>query len=160
MKRFLRFAAMMAGAAIAFAQEKPAADHHAAVNNRGDHAMGFSHEKTTHHFRLLKDGGAIEVSSNDPKEADSRDQIRVHLKHIAASFSAGNFEMPMFIHDQMPPGVPVMKRLRNQIKYEVESITGGARVRISSTNPEAVKAVQDFLRFQITDHQTGDPLEP
>ena len=159
MKGFLSFAAMMT-AAIAFAQEKPAADHHAAVNNRGDHAMGFSHEKTTHHFRLLKDGGAIEVSSNDPKDTDSRDQIRGHLKHIATSFAAGNFDMPMFIHDQVPPGVPVMKRLKSQIKYEVESITGGGRVRISSTNPEVVKAVQDFLRFQITDHQTGDSLEP
>jgi hypothetical protein len=159
MKRFPQFAAMMI-AAIAFAQEKPATDHHAAVNSRGDHAMGFSHEKTTHHFRLLKDGGAIEVSSNDPKDTDSRDQIRGHLKHIAMSFSAGNFEMPMFIHDQVPPGVPVMKRLKGQIKYEVENISAGGRVRISSVNPEAVKAVQDFLRFQITDHQTGDPLEP
>src|SRR6266851_1389521 len=127
MKRFLRFAAMLA-AAIAFAQEQPA-DHHAVVNSRGDHAMGFSHEKTTHYFRLLKDGGAIEVSSNDPKDTDSRDRIRAHLKHIAASFAAGNFEMPMFIHDQVPPGVPVMKRLKGQIKYEVENIAGGGRVR-------------------------------
>jgi hypothetical protein len=68
--------------------------------------------------------------------------------------------MPMFIHDQVPPGVPVMKRLKSQIKYEVENIPAGARVRISTGNPEALKAVQDFLRFQITDHQTGDPLEP
>ena len=160
MKIFLRFAAMMTGAAVAFAQVKPAADHHAAVNSRGDHAMGFSHEKTTHHFRLLKDGGAIEVTSDDPKDTDSRDQIRAHLKHIAASFAAGNFEMPMFIHDQVPPGVPVMKRLKSQIKYEVENIAAGGRVRISSANPEAVKAVREFLRFQITDHQTGDSLEP
>src|SRR5260370_38980750 len=122
--------------------------------------MGFSDDKTTQHFRLLKDGGAIEVSSNDTKDADSRDQIRAHLKHIAASFSAGNFDMPMFIHDQVPPGVPTMKRLKSQIKYEVENIAVGARVRISSANPEAVQAVQDFLRFQITDHQTADSLEP
>src|SRR5258708_8935498 len=131
MQRFLRFAAMMT-AAIAFAQEKPAADHHAAVNNRGDHAMGFSHEKTTHHFRLLKDGGAIKVSSNDPKDTDSRDQIRAHLKHIAASFSAGNFEMPMFIHDQVPPVVLVMNRLTSHVKYEVESITPGDLLPILS----------------------------
>ena len=150
----------MMSAALLLGQDRPAADHHAGVNSRGDHAMGFSHEKTTHHFRLLKDGGAIEVSSNDPKDTESRDQIRMHLKHIATSFSSGNFEMPMFIHDQVPPGVPAMKRLKGQIKYEVERIPAGARVRISSANPEAVKAVQDFLRFQITDHQTGDSLEP
>jgi len=28
--------------------------------------MGFSHEKTTHHFQLYKDGGAIQVTVNDP----------------------------------------------------------------------------------------------
>src|ERR1044072_5883226 len=27
-------------------------DHHANVNERGDKAMGFAHEKTTHHFTL------------------------------------------------------------------------------------------------------------
>ena len=149
--------ATMLTAVLLLGQEKPTDDRHAAVNSRGDHAMGFSHDKTVHHFRLLKDGGTIEVTSNDPKDTESRDQIRMHLKHIAAAFSAGNFEMPMFIHDQVPPGVPAMKRLKNQIKYEVESLPAGARVRIVTANPEAVKAVQDFLRFQITDHQTGDP---
>ena len=44
------------------AQEHAA--HGAAVDNRGDKVMGFSHEKTTHHFRLYKDGGAIEVEAN------------------------------------------------------------------------------------------------
>jgi len=120
--------------------------------------MGFSHERTTHHFRLLKDGGAIEVQANDAKDTASRDQIREHLKHIAASFTAGNFDMPMFIHDQVPPGVAVMKKLKSQIRYEFETMESGARVRISSSNAEAVQAVQDFLKFQITDHQTGDPL--
>ena len=33
------------------------------------------------------------------------------------------------------------------------------RVLISSRNPEAVAAVHEFLKFQITEHQTGDPLE-
>ena len=35
----------------------PTPNHHAAVNERGDHVMGFDHEKTTHHFRLTKSGG-------------------------------------------------------------------------------------------------------
>ena len=133
-------------------------DHHAAVNSRGDRAMGFSHEKTTHHFRLAKDGGAIEVEANDPKNTESRDQIRQHLTHIAALFSAGKFDLPMFIHDRVPPGVPAMKRLKSQIKYEFENTDSGGRVRISSEDPAAVEAVHQFLRFQITDHQTGDPL--
>ena len=65
----------------------------------------------------------------------------------------------MFIHDQIPPGVPTMKRLKGEIRYEYEPTAAGARVRISSGNREAIRAIHDFLRFQITDHQTGDPLE-
>jgi len=134
--------------------------NHDEVNRRGDHEMGFSHEKTTHHFRLTKDGGAIEVTANDPNDTESRDQIRRHLTHIAGMFSAGNFNAPMFIHDQTIPGVPAMKRLKGEIKYEFESMEQGGRVKISSSNPQAVDAVHELLRFQIADHQTGDPLKP
>jgi hypothetical protein len=154
MKRLLVLALLVAGT-IAYSQS-----HHDEVNRRGDHAMGFSHEKTTHHFRLAKDGGAIEVTANDPKDTESRDQIRQHLTHIAVMFSAGNFDAPMLIHDQTPPGVPAMKRLKSQIKYEFESMDLGGRVKISSSSREAIDAVHDFLRFQINDHQTGDRLKP
>ena len=75
--------------------------------------MGFSHATTTHHFRLYKDGGAIEVAANDPQDTDNRDMIRMHLSHIAQMFAAGNFNTPMFIHATNPPGVPVMKKLRS-----------------------------------------------
>ncbi|SPE25161.1 conserved exported hypothetical protein [Candidatus Sulfopaludibacter sp. SbA3] len=51
----------------------PAFGQHAEMNNRGDRVMGFSHEKTTHHFRLYADGGAIEVTANDPRDTASRD---------------------------------------------------------------------------------------
>jgi hypothetical protein len=30
---------------------------------------------------------------------------------------------------------------------------------IETNNPKALKAVHDFLRFQIAEHQTGDPTE-
>ena len=36
-------------------------EHLAEVNRRGAQAMGFSQTKTTHHFRLKADGGAIEI---------------------------------------------------------------------------------------------------
>jgi hypothetical protein len=152
MTKLIGFALLAAGT-IAYSQS-----HHDDINRRGDHEMGFSHEKTTHHFRLAKDGGAIEVTANDPNDTESRDQIRQHLTHIAMMFSAGNFNAPMLIHDQTPPGVPVMKRLKNQIKYEFENVESGGRVKISTMNREAIDAVHEFLRFQITDHQTGDPL--
>jgi len=129
-----------------------------AVESRGDQAMGFSHEKTTHHFRLLPDGGSIEVQANDAKDAASREQIRTHLSQIAEAFTAGNFETPLFIHGQTPTGVADMKRLHDVIGYQFETTQQGGRVRITARSPEAIQAVHEFLKFQITDHHTGDPL--
>jgi hypothetical protein len=132
------------------------AEHHAGVTSRGDQAMGFSHEKTTHHFRLFKDGGAIEVEANDPKDSDSRDMVRMHLAHIAKMFAVGDFNAPMFIHDTNPPGVPTMTELRDQIQYQFEKTDSGGRVRIQTANAKALEAIHEFLRFQIKEHQTGD----
>jgi hypothetical protein len=132
---------------------------HAAMMKRGDTGMGFSHEKTTHHFLLLKDGGTIQVSANDPKDDTSRDHIRMHLSHVAEMFSAGNFDVPMFIHDTTPPGVPTMTKLHNEIHYHYQQTDSGAKIAIATTNPKALKAVHEFLRFQISEHQTGDPTE-
>jgi hypothetical protein len=139
----------------------PAQDrtHREAVTSRGDHAMGFSHETTTHHFRLYKTGGAIDVSANDPKDSATRDEIRMHLSHIAKRFAAGDFDVPMFIHDTTPTGAPVMAKLRDQIHYLYTDTPSGAKIQISTTNPAALEAVHAFLRFQISDHQTGDATE-
>ncbi len=138
--------------------EAQAKDHRAGVNERGDHAMGFSHARTAHHFRLLQDGGAIEVEAKDAKDTASRDEIRAHLTHIARMFSDGNFEAPMFIHDQVPPGVSVMKERKSRIAYQFENAENGGRVHISTTDKKALEAIHEFLRFQIADHQTGDPI--
>jgi hypothetical protein len=132
-------------------------DHMSGVNKRGDQAMGFDHEKTTHHFLLKSDGGVIQVTANDSKDTASRDQIRMHLRHIAMLFSQGNFDIPMFVHDRTPPGVPVMKQLKDSITYRYDEIDNGARVIIHSSSSDAVTAIHDFLRFQIEDHKTGDP---
>ena len=125
---------------------------------RGDEIMSFSHEKTTHHFRLYPDGGSIEVEANDREDTASRDQIRAHLGHIATMFREGNFQAPMLIHAQNPPGTEAMK-LGDRIQYQLETTPKGARIRISTRDPEALGAVQEFLRFQISDHHTGDSLD-
>lgn len=135
-------------------------DSHAeGVDRRGEHVMGFDHEKTTHHFLLYTDGGAIEVTAKAAGDKESIDQIRKHLGHIARMFAGGNFKAPMLIHDRVPPGVPVLERLKAKISYKYEATERGARVRIRTENAEALKAVHDFLRFQIEDHRTGDPTE-
>lgn len=131
-------------------------EHSKGVQTRGDQGMGFSHEKTTHHFRLSAEGGSIEVTAKDPSDAGIRDQIRMHLTHIAKAFAEGDFAIPMFVHDTVPPGVSTMKRHQNAIEYRYEEIAGGARVRLSTRDADALDAIHDFLRFQIADHETGD----
>jgi hypothetical protein len=133
--------------------------HHQGVVERGDQVMGFSHERTAHHFRLYADGGAIEAEANDAEDTASRDEIRTHFGHIATMFAAGNFSSPMLIHVENPPGTEEMKRLGIAIQYSLENTERGARIRITAKTPEALQAVLKFLRFQIADHQTGDTTE-
>jgi hypothetical protein len=132
---------------------------HEAMMERGEKGMRFSQTKTTHHFLLKSDGGVIVVSANDAKDSATRDQIRMHLSHIARSFSEGDFDIPMFVHDQMPPGVAVMKRLRRAIHYRFTPTDMGGQVVVSSDSPEAVEAIHEFLSFQMQEHKTGDPLK-
>jgi hypothetical protein len=132
------------------------ASHHSDVEKHGDQAMGFPHDQTTHHFLLRSDGGAIEITANDPADQANTSAIRGRLSHIAASFADGDFSTPMFIHDGLPPGVTTMQLLKTKIRYHYEEMSSGARVRIESDDPVALAAIHDFLRFQISEHQTGD----
>ena len=144
---------------VATAQENPppAQDKRSEdVVKRGEHVMGFSHEATTHHFRLFRDGGEIVVAAKDPKDKASIEQIREHLAHIAKMFSSGNFNAPMLIHDTNPPGIATMTRRKDQIRYEFSETERGARIQLVTAGPETTDAVHAFLLFQIVDHQTGD----
>jgi len=134
-------------------------EHFKDVDQRGDKAMGFSHEMTSHHFLLFKDGGAIEIEADNPDDSVNKEAIRDHLVKIAEMFSQGDFQLPMLIHATVPPGVDTMKRLKNQISYNAEIAQRGALLRIRTANSEAVQAIHDFLRFQITDHRTKDSLQ-
>jgi hypothetical protein len=139
---------------------KDKSQHQADVETHGDMAMGFSHDKTTHHFRVLSDGGAIEVTVNDAKDVDDLQAIRMHLRHVTSMFAGGNFSVPMFVHREVPPGTTEMKDRRADIAYTFEELPTGGRVRIVTANRDALNAVHDFLIFQIRDHQTGDPEQP
>jgi hypothetical protein len=62
----------------------------------------------------------------------------------------------MFIHDKVPPGVPVTKAKKAAISYVFEPMPTGGKIAISTSDPEAQRAIHAFLRFQIDDHRTGD----
>lgn len=161
MNTFLAVLVLAFSFAAAPPQTQPAAPksdaHHQGVAERGDKVMGFSHDKTAHHFRLYADGGAIEADAKDPKGTASRDAIRGHFTHITKMFTEGDFNAPMLIHQQNPPGTATMTRLKEQIRYTLEETPRGGRIRITTQNAETLHAVHQFLKFQIKDHQTGDP---
>jgi hypothetical protein len=137
----------------------PLHDAHSQMTERGEKGMGFSQLATTHHFLMKSDGGVIQVEVKDPADMTNRANIRMHLTHIAQAFANGDFDIPMFVHDSVPPGVPEMKRLREKIRYSFEEAPHGGRVVISSSDKESLAAIHKFLIFQIQEHKTGDPTE-
>jgi hypothetical protein len=133
-------------------------DPHTQMNHRGAHAMGFDQDKTTHHFYLYDDGGAIDISVKDTKDTTNRDAIRSHLPHIATMFGEGNFDIPMFVHDSHAvPGTKALAEHKSHIQYSYVETPGGGLVNIVARDPEARAAIHEFLKFQITEHKTGDP---
>ena len=120
------------------------------------HVMGFSNETTKHTFRLFDDGGAIEIRALDEKDSPTIDMIRHHLQVISKRFSDGNFEDPHAVHDRLPDGAATMAAMRNHIDYRFSEIPSGGRVRIRTSDPKALEAIHQFLRFQIREHKTGD----
>lgn len=128
------------------------------ANRRGHAAMGFDQQKATHHFTLTPSGGTIAVAANEPADQATRDQIQAHLREIASAFGRGDFEKPLMTHGELPPGVSAMRRHKTEITYTFERSSNGGAVKIATSNADALDAIHDFLRYQIREHATGDPV--
>jgi hypothetical protein len=144
--------AILASSAIAAQQ----ASHPSSLDERGAHVMGFDQQKTTHHFYLYPDGGAIDVSANDPDDQTEIKAARAHLPHIAKMFGEGDFSAPVLVHATNVPGTADLARLKDRLSYRYEETPRGGRVNIRTADPDALAALHTFLRFQIADHKTGD----
>jgi hypothetical protein len=120
--------------------------------------MGFDQETSAHHFVLSPAGGRIEVIANDAADLATRDHIRAHLKEIAAEFAKGDFAKPFATHGEVPPGVKTMQSRKQKLAFSYEDRPGGGAVSIATTDVKAREAVHEFLRYQIREHATGDPL--
>jgi hypothetical protein len=130
----------------------------AALKRRGAEAMGFDQNHATHHFLLRAAGGDISVEANDATDVAIRTAIRVHLAEIANEFSRGIFDKPLATHAEVPPGVEEMSRLKSEIIFRYEESANGGRVTLRTSNDDARRAIHDFLRYQIKEHATRDPL--
>ena len=120
----------------------------AELKQRGAAAMGFDQESTSHHFRLTASGGAIEVGVKDRSAAASLAAVRAHLQEIAGEFAPGGTS----------PCAREMELRKAALAYAYEETPAGGRVAITASEEKARQAVHEFLRYQIREHATGDPL--
>lgn len=126
----------------------------AELQNRGQVAMGVDQYTSTHKFDALPDGGRIELQRD---ENDRRDvaTIRAHLKEVMGAFERGDFSTPGFVHAQEVPGTKVMAARRAQIRYSYDDLPQGGQIRLTTSDPEALRAIHDFVAFQRKDHRAA-----
>ena len=141
------------------AQMHPAAPDadsaYAAMQARGAHVMGVDQYTSRHVFEPLADGGRIELQREVDDSAGVA-QIRRHLEEIAEAFSRGDFSAPSLVHLRDVPGTRVMAARRAVIGYRVAPLPRGGEVRITTSDPEALAAVHEFLAFQRGEHRAGE----
>jgi hypothetical protein len=127
----------------------------AALQQRGETAMGVNQYTSQHVFEPLPDGGRI-VLQREASDSGGVAAIRAHMDTISKSFGNGDFAVPGFVHATGDvPGTAAMKRLKAEITYTPQDLPGGAQVVISTRNPQAISAIHEFLAFQRMDHRAG-----
>ena len=124
----------------------------AALQARGAGVMGVDQYSSQHVFQDLKDGGRI-VLEREASDSAGVATIRAHLREVAAAFTRGDFSAPFATHAQVVPGTDVMAARKSRIRYAMRNRPGGGEVRITTTDPSALKAVRAFLQFQRSDHR-------
>jgi hypothetical protein len=126
----------------------------ATLQERGRTTMGVDQYTSTHRFDDLPDGARIELQRDEADPAGV-EQIRTHLQHIARAFAAGDFSDPMFVHHRSMPGTDVMARKKEVISYTYAPLPRGGEVRITTRDPEALRAIHEFMAAQRGDHRAG-----
>ncbi len=126
----------------------------AELQKRGKVEMGVDQYTSTHRFDDLADGGRIELT-RDASDSVGVRTIREHLASIARAFASGDFSTPFAVHAREVPGTRAMAAKRGAISYDFKPLPGGGEVRISSKDPEAIRAIHAFMAFQRGDHRAG-----
>jgi hypothetical protein len=121
------------------------------MQERGRKAMGVDQYTSTHHFDALPDGGRIELQ-RDVDDSTGIARIRTHIREIAQAFKAGDFSTPAMVHMKDVPGAKTMSALHSAITYEAHDLPRGAELRIRTQDPEALRAIHQFMAFQRGEH--------
>jgi hypothetical protein len=143
----------------------------------------FDREKAAVHFTLFTDGATIDLQVVHPTDDVTRHSVEIHMQKVAMALTAGDFAavrsakapapQHTTLHVVTPsgrpaagdastffvPGVATLTRLAREVKYTYVETPDGGRVDIRTASSEALSALHEFLRFQISQHATGDPVD-
>lgn len=131
----------------------------AALQTRGEQAMGVDQYSSMHVFDALADGGRIELQ-RDEEDPDGVERIRGHLRMIAEAFNSGDFSTPAFVHMQEVPGAAVMAAKQDEIEYVYGDLPRGGELRLVTDDPDALEAIHEFMEYQREDHRAGGRDHP
>jgi len=126
-----------------------------AMQARGKMAMGIDQNTSMHRFDTSATGGRIELQAASSADTAAIARVRQHLRGISRAFAAGDFSSPMFVHMKTVPGTAVMAARRQAITYVMHDLPRGGEVVITTADPEALKAIHEFMAFQRGEHRAG-----
>ena len=125
-----------------------------ALQDRGRAAMGVDQYTSPHVFEDTPDGGRV-VLERGVEDSAGVATIRAHMRDVASAFARGDFAIPGFVHAREVPGTSVMSAKRAAITFTPVDRPRGGELRIASADPEAVRAIHEFLAFQRQDHRAA-----
>lgn len=122
------------------------------VRTKGAQVMPFSLDQTQHVFDKNDAGGVQRVVARNGSPGQ-RDMIRGHLREIAQSFEARNFDKPMHIHGADMPGLAEMKAAgAEELEVIYSDFPDGAQIIYRSASPRIVAAIHQWFDAQLNDH--------
>jgi hypothetical protein len=128
-----------------------------ALQERGKAVMGVDQYTSSHVFDALADGGRIELQRDVDDSVGVR-VIRAHLQDVAKRFAAGDFSLSQAVHGTADiPGVAAMRAAGSAIRYTYRELPRGGEVRLTTSDARARAAIHAFVRFQRSDHRSGQP---
>ncbi len=128
------------------------------LNSRFSKTLGTDIGRVVQHYYLVKNGGVIEFTAKDANDTTTISALQKYMDTQKDLFEKGKNDADADVHGKVPDGIPNLKRLRNEITFFAVKNDDGAALRMFSVNDQARQAIQDFLKFEINEHKTGDPL--
>jgi len=141
---------------VTLAAAQAATSSESEMNARFSKVLGTDVDKVVQHYYLVKMGGVIELTAKDPNDTATITALRKYLEAQKALYEKGKNDSDAEVHGKIPDGLATMKKMRNDITFYSTETDSGAVLRMFSVNDQARQAVHDFMKFQISEHKTGD----